>query len=305
MTITRFSTNPLPVFKTFELDRPIDFLDVQSSNGDCSLLDRLPESGLAIVGTRYPQRRSMELLEKTIYELRNSDKIIISGLARGIDSHAHELALDFGLKTIAILGCGIDIDYPRENVHLRNRILDHGGLVLSHFERDYQPIPRNFLLRNRLIAGLAKAVWVVEAAAISGTLNTAKWASDYHRDLYATSCFPGDHFYQGNEKLLSQRMTNRYPVADPFFSALSLGKSWPELASLGQASFTFVPKSEIQKWVLELKTNYGECQVQSLMNYASTQGLTLGKFYLQYEKELSQGLITEDQEGRVDLGLAS
>jgi DNA protecting protein DprA len=278
-------------------------LEIECAQGNLDLLNDLPALGFAVIGTRTPQRRSFELLEQVIADLKGTRLIVISGLARGIDSRAHELAIEHGLKTIAVLGNGLSVDYPPENRPLRNKIIASGGLVISQFEREMQPIRRNFVNRNQLIAGFSKAVWVVEAAAISGTLNTATHAAKFNRDLYATPCFPGDPFFQGNEKLLSEKDTDRYPVAKPLFSVESLSPTWADLARARdpQTEFGFVPKSEIQKWVAEIKAQHGECLVQVLMNHAYTQGLTLGKFYLRYEKEMEAGLITQDLDGRVHL----
>ena len=280
-----------------------NFLEIETEDESGSLLGALPEYGLAIVGTRYPQRKSFEYLEKTMEGLRDSKLIIVSGFARGIDSRAHELAIENGLKTIAILGCGLDLDYPRENRTLRKKILDHGGMMISPFEREMPALPRNFLSRNQLIAYFAKAVWVVEAAAISGTLNTAHHASNLNRDLYATPCFPDDPFFEGNQKLLSQRNTDRYPIAEPFFGVHSLAKSWNHLQVDSREKKKLDRKNitKIQKWILELKHIQGECRIQSLMNFATSQGLSPGQFYLEYEKELSEGKFKEDLLGIVDL----
>jgi DNA protecting protein DprA len=301
----KISTDLLSVFKTFTAKPIPPELTVESRSGDVSMLDELPNLGLAIVGSRFPQRRSIDLLEEALYELRNTDLIIISGFARGIDAKAHELAIEFGLRTIAILGSGIDTTYPRENLKLRHRILETGGLVISQFADDAKPLGFQFIHRNSLIAGFSKATWVVEAAEVSGTLNTAKWATDFNRDLYATSCFPKDHFYQGNVKLLNQKQTDRYAVAQAFFNVQSLSSSWSKLGenkSDAQEIFDFIPEAKIQKWVLELQalTN-GECKVQALMNHASQQGLTLGRFYQLFEAEVAAGLLKHDTSGRVEI----
>jgi len=293
-------------------DQPgFSFLEIESNDSDAGannvkdLLNSLPASGLAVVGTRYPQRRSFELLEKTFRELKDSGLVIVSGFARGIDSRAHELALEHGLKTIAILGCGLNIDYPRENRVLRQKILDQDGIIISPFDSGTEPIPRNFLHRNRLIAYFSKAVWVVEAAAVSGTLNTAHHASELNRDLYATSSFPNDLFFEGNQKLLSQRDSSKYPSAYPFFDAFSFGTSWNQLKVIDSKNKKKKPDrrniSRIQKWILDLKHEQGECRIQSLMNFATTQGLSPGQFYLEFQKELDQKKITEDLLGIVDL----
>jgi DNA protecting protein DprA len=322
MQVRKILPLELEVFQTFgDNVRVPPFIDVASKSEEgFALLRKLPSLGLAIVGTRYPQRRSVELLEKTMQELRGTGLIIISGFARGIDSRAHELALEYGLKTIAILGCGIEVDYPQENRHLRHKILDAGGLLISEVESNCQPFKGNFVERNRLIAGFSSAVWVVEGAGVSGTLSTATWAMKAERDLYATSCFPNDPFYEGNQKLLSQKDTDRYPIARAFFAAHSFGETWNGLALpidqkkkkkgvdiFEEAANKLViePKTRIQKWVVELKAEFGECQVQSLMNLAHSKGITLGSFYREYEQELKEGYIRESPLGRVELGLIS
>ena len=300
----RLTPDQLSVFKTFKPQRPILHLDIQGTPEALQLLDQLPHRGLAVVGSRSPQRRSVELMNDVFLDLRGSGLIIVSGLARGIDSRAHELALENGLKTIAILGCGIDIEYPRENAHLRKRILEEGGLVISPLEVGTAPVGSCFLYRNQLIAGFSNATWVVEAAAISGTLNTAKWASDYSRDLFATSCFPNDPFFQGNEKLLSQKRTDLYPVAKPFFNITSLGEVWDHLTDQTPRNgnlFHSQSVSEIQQWVLEIKATHGVCHLQALMNHAHSQGCSFGKFYHRYEQELKERKIMSDDQGRVDL----
>ena len=280
-----------------------NFLEIESENDSGSLLHSLPDQGLAIVGTRYPQQKSFELLENTIKDLAGSNLVIVSGFAKGVDSRAHELAIEHGLKTIAILGCGLNIDYPRENRVLRKKILDHGGMIISPFERDEPALPRNFLNRNQLIAYFSKAVWVVEAAAISGTLNTAKHASELNRDLYATPCFPNDPFFEGNQKLLSQQNSEKYPVADLFYSVNSFGKTWKNISMVNTIHKTTKRKnrSKIQNWILNLQFEQGECRVQSLMNFAISKGITAGQFYQEYEIELNSGKITENLLGIVDL----
>jgi DNA protecting protein DprA len=302
----------LPLLRHVDGFRAPEDLHFQSERDPRELLATLPEEGLAIVGTRYPQRRSFELLETVMRELRGSGLVIISGFARGIDSRAHELAIENGLRTIAILGCGLDLDYPRENRALRRRILESGGMMVSHFPYGTVALPRNFLERNQLIAGFARATWVVEAAEVSGTLNTAMWATRMNRNLYATSCYPGDPFFKGNEKLLSQQHPDRYPVAEPLFGAHSLATSWSFLAEGGQTELLVEPdpnppraETRIQAWVLELESEFGTCHVQTLMNHASSQGLTLGKFYLEFESEVESGRLIHSPDGRVQLARVS
>lgn len=190
------------------------------------LLERLPEQGFAVVGTRSPDRRALFLLVETIRRLRGSSLIILSGLARGIDSAAHEAAISAGLPTIAVLGCGINRTYPPENTRLRRRIVDAGGLILSDYPPDAEPLPGYFIFRNRMIAGLAAATWIVQSGYRSGALNTAKWAIGLERKVFVTPSFPGDPSFLGNESLLVKEVS-----ALPLWSAESLSAQWLSLFS--------------------------------------------------------------------------
>ena len=305
MPVHRIPSSELQVFETLPPELVPPFVDLECRDDPGKILEGLPESGLAIVGSRSPQKRSLELMERTLGGLRGSGLLILSGFARGIDSRAHELALENGLGTLAILGCGIDVDYPRENRQLKDRILAAGGMILSCFERGTPPLPRNFYERNGLIAGFANAVWVVQAAGVSGTLNTANWAMKLNRNLYATSCFPGDPFYEGNEKLLSQKSTERYPVAESFFGPHSLESTWtdrlPGQSAQSELPWREKPRSEIQTWVLEIKHASGECHLHALLNHALQKGHTPVSFYRNLEAELAAGALRQSLEGCLEI----
>jgi DNA protecting protein DprA len=306
MGITTLFTRAIPAFQTIEGKPFPGFIDFESNETPESVFQDLPEFGLAIVGTRQPERRSLEQLERTLDALHATRLVIVSGFARGIDAAAHELAARMGMKTVAILGCGIDIDYPKGNRALRGKILDAGGALVSPFPRGTAPWAGNFLQRNALIAGLSRAVWVVEAAAASGTLNTANWATRLNRDLYATSCFPGDHRFEGNEKLLSQRTPDRYPVAQSFFGPHSLASTWPGLAihenkapDLKRQNRSLSP---IQRWVLEIRNRYGECHLPALLGRASSEGIPRGALLQILEVEFREGRLKQESDGRIEPG---
>ncbi len=188
-------------------------------------LGTLPDRGLAVVGTRRPQFRSLKFLQELLQSLQNTDLVILSGLALGIDTHAHEWAIRSGLKTWGILANGLDHIYPRQNTPLAEQILRSGGALLSESAPHQLARPHLFLQRNRLIAGLSQATCILEAGQRSGALNTAYWARALDRRCFVMPCFPGEVAYAGNQKLLDEQH------AEMLWGAKSLGSVWLEWAS--------------------------------------------------------------------------
>ncbi len=139
---------------------------------------------LAVVGSRAPTEYGRVQAGRFAYSLASQGLLIVSGLARGIDSAAHQGALDAGGKTIAVLGSGLLNPYPPGNHDLLRKIQTHGWL-LSEFPLEEPAHKRNFPRRNRILAGLACGVLVVEAAEKSGSLITAHWAMDQGREVFA------------------------------------------------------------------------------------------------------------------------
>ena len=139
---------------------------------------------IAIVGTRRPTIAGLEVTARLARGLAEGGFVVVSGLAVGIDAAAHKAALDAGGTTVAVIGCGLDIDYPKRNRALRKRIEEH-GTVLTEYEDDRQPMPYNFVHRNRIVAALSQATIVVEGAINSGALITARRAHDLNRSVFA------------------------------------------------------------------------------------------------------------------------
>ena len=146
----------------------------------------VPDDALAvaIVGARRATAYGLEVAEQLASDLAARGVTIVSGLARGIDTAAHRGALAAGGRTIAVLGAGIDVVYPPENVALAREVAAHGAL-LTQFAPGMPPLPQNFPTRNRTLAALALGVVVVEAAERSGSLITAGFAGDLGREVFA------------------------------------------------------------------------------------------------------------------------
>jgi DNA processing protein len=144
--------------------------------------------GVAVVGARSCSSYGAQVARALARELAASGVVVVSGLARGIDGEAHRGALAAGGATIAVLGCGIDRDYPRANTELARRIVAE-GLIVSEYPPGVEPAPWRFPARNRIVAGLCLAVVVVEARERSGALITADFALEEGRDVFAV---PGE-----------------------------------------------------------------------------------------------------------------
>jgi DNA processing protein len=160
--------------------------------GTVKLLSR---PGITIVGTRHPSPYGSGMAEMLARDLAVRQLLIISGMARGIDSCAHRGALAARMPTVAVWGTGIDVVYPKENKKLAEEILATGGAIVSELPMGTFPAPQNFPRRNRILSGLSVAVLVVEAAENSGTRVTARCAADQNRDLYAV---PGNVTSKGS-----------------------------------------------------------------------------------------------------------
>jgi DNA processing protein len=148
----------------------------------------LSEPAIAVVGARACSAYGRSVARSLARELAGAGLVVVSGMARGVDGEAHRGALDAGGRTVAVLGCGIDRDYPAAHAELSRRIGEH-GLVVSEYEPGVEPAPWRFPARNRIIAGLCAGTVVVEARERSGALITADFALEEGRDVLAV---PGE-----------------------------------------------------------------------------------------------------------------
>jgi len=168
---------------------------------------------IGIVGTRSATEYGKTVCTKIVKGLTETKVLVVSGLAHGIDSYAHKIALLNGLPTIAVLGHGLDRIYPAENRTLAEKILNNGGL-LTEFTSNTEPDRENFPMRNRIIAGLCDAVVVIEAANKGGALITADIANSYDRDVFAVPGRVGDEYSSGCNKFIKTQRAAMIETAD-------------------------------------------------------------------------------------------
>lgn len=178
--------------------------------GDLSVLDN--DYAAAVVGRRKADSYSIRVTERFSTELSNNGFVIVSGCANGIDRAAHRATIAAKGKTISVLGCGCDYDYPVGSDDLKREICKN-GLLISEYPPLDPPRRDNFKVRNRIISGLCQCVLVIQAGKISGSLNTAYHALDQGREVYVIP--PADLFsgkYMGQIHLLSE---GAVPVYSP------------------------------------------------------------------------------------------
>jgi len=178
VTLVTFGSESYPPHLAEIYDPPL----ILYVRGDVSILS---QAGIAVIGTRHPTPYGLGMAGRLSQDLANCGLVIISGMARGIDSMAHKGAVEARGRTIAVFGTGVDVIYPRENRKLSEQILEFGGALVSEFPLGTGPTPHNFPIRNRVISGLSCGVLVVEAGEYSGTRITSRCALEQCRDVYA------------------------------------------------------------------------------------------------------------------------
>jgi len=145
----------------------------------------LAQPGIAMVGTRHPTPYGSGMAERLACDLAAQGLVIISGMARGVDTASHRGAIAAKGKTVAVFGTGVDVIYPKENSRLSEQILALGGALISEFAMGMFAAPQNFPIRDRILSGMSVGVLVVEAAEYSGTRITARCALEQNRDVFA------------------------------------------------------------------------------------------------------------------------
>ena len=197
-------------------------------------LEVLARAAVAVVGARACSSYGRSVARSLSRELAAAGLVVVSGMARGIDGEAHRGALEAGGATIAVLGCGVDRDYPAAHAELARRIGER-GLVVSEYEPGVEPAPWRFPARNRIIAGLCSATVVVEARERSGALITADFALEEGRDVLSVPGEITSSLSAGTNALLRLGAT---PVtcATDVLEVFGIELLKPEPASLGQVA---------------------------------------------------------------------
>lgn len=231
---------------------PPQLCEIPEPPKELYLEGNLPEEDsvyLTVVGSRKFSNYGKDAGEKIISELAGYPVVIVSGLAIGIDTIAHKAALEAGLKTIAIPGSGLgrEVLHPSSNRRLADRIVEDGGALLSEFPLDYPAGLHTFPRRNRLMAGIAKGVLIIEAGDKSGTLITARLATDYNRDVYAV---PGSIFSPGSLGTNNLIKLGATPICSGRDLLLALGFDPPD--ETGQQKLNLAELSESEKKVVEI-----------------------------------------------------
>lgn len=158
----------------------------------------------AMVGSRSASYKGLDAARRIAEHLSRNGIAIVSGLAYGIDAAAHQGCLKGGSPTIAILGCGLDQDYPQENALLRREILSRGGLVLSEYPPGEKPLGWHFPYRNRIISGMGDCLILMEARIRSGSMTSVQHALNQGRDVFVYPGEPGSPKSEGNHQLLRE-----------------------------------------------------------------------------------------------------
>ena len=168
------------------------------------LLEANDTTCVAVVGARAASEAGLRMAQRLGFELAARGFVVVSGLARGIDGAAHRGALEAGGRTIAVLGCGIDVAYPPEHRGLADTIVERRGAILSELPLGTAPLPENFPSRNRILSGLSLGVVIVEAAEKSGSLITARMALEQDRQVFAVPGSPLSGKTRGSNRLLRE-----------------------------------------------------------------------------------------------------
>lgn len=235
------------------------------------------EKIVSVVGTRNITEYGKDMCKKIVQDLSQQSVIIVSGLAYGVDTYSHKAALDNNLQTIGILAHGLDRVYPQTNKSLAEKMIKKGGL-LTEFMSCTNPDRENFPKRNRIIAGIADAVVVVEAAKKGGALITAEIANSYNRDVFAVPGKNTDTFSEGCNHLIKINKANLIQSADDILYIMGWETSKkPKRTAQKQLFIELTPEQKTIYDILSLKatTSIDELCINSKLNVSKVAEILL------------------------------
>ena len=273
-------SHPLRVWTPEDADYPYRLQSCHDKPNPLYVRGNIPAmSGhvVAIVGTRRPTERGKEITETLVRELheRLGDLVIVSGGAYGIDIAAHRAAMKYGVPTIMVLAHGLDRIYPSQHRPEAEQAMENGGVV-SEYELGVEPYAPYFIQRNRIIAGLADAVVVVESRERGGSLATALKAKAYDRGLFAFPGRPNDVSSRGCNNLIRSGKAQLIDSADDLIAAMS----WKTKDSAAEA---------IQTSLIGLRDDLSELQQAILTKLeAAEEGLHINLLVQEMGKEYGE-----------------
>jgi DNA processing protein len=233
---------------------------------------------ISIVGTRTPSEHGKLLCQNLLRELSATDILVISGLAYGIDVCSHQTAMDHGLKTVGVLGHGLDRLYPAQNRKTATRMLEMGGL-LTEFLPGTEPDRTNFPMRNRIVAGISDATIVIESKASGGSLITARLAFDYNRDVMAFPGRPDDELARGCNNLIKNNIAQLINTGKDVMKSLNWEAQEPKERQVQKA--LFIDFTDDEQKIIEVimdsqPHSIDEISLNSKHSISKTAALLLG-----------------------------
>ena len=272
----------IKVVAKFEEDYPKSILNIPDPpiclyvKGDYDSFGFEKEFFFAVVGTRKPTSYGRNTAFNFAFSLAKAGACIVSGMAMGIDSEAHKGALEAGGKTIAVLGCGVDIVYPAVNRGLYNKIIESGGLVISEFPPGTLVQKGLFIARNRIISGLSKGVLVVEGGETSGSLITARYAAEQGKDVFAIPGRITDKMAKAPNLLIKQGaflVESVEEIIEQYLPEVKLVEKEFDLTEEEKKVIESFDAKEADVGSLKLKTGFSISKLLSLLSVLEIKGV--------------------------------
>ncbi len=230
---------------------------------------------ISVVGTRQASEHGYDICSEIISEFKNTNTLIVSGLAYGIDACSHKNALMHGLNTIGVLGHGLDRIYPAEHRKYTQKMVNQGGL-LTEFVHGTKPNRENFPMRNRIVAGMSDATLVVESKARGGSLITAFLAIDYNRDVFAIPGRPKDENSAGCNMLIKKNVAHLINNADDIKTLMNWHNKTEKTISQKQLFVELSPEEEkIMQHLVSDSVSVDEISIKAKLPMSKTTAILL------------------------------